>query len=335
MRYIIIGAGAIGGTIGGRLFESGHDVVLVARGAHYAALRDGGLRFVTPDRSATLPIPAAQGPQDVELTPDDVLLLSVKTQDTTAALDLWAGAPVRGGGTAAERLPIICAQNAVENERAALRHFPRAYGMLVWLPALHLEPGTVAAYGAPLSGMLPLGRYPQGVDEFSEQVAEALSKSVFTSWPDPDIMRWKYAKLLGNLGNAIEALCGPGPGREPVMTQAVAEGRAALNAAGISYATPQEEQDKRGNRADLVAIDGFPRPGGSSWQSLAKSSGTIEADFINGEIALLGRLHNIPTPTNIVLQREANRFARERREPGSMPIETLTALIEPISKGDS
>ncbi|HEX8005456.1 MAG TPA: 2-dehydropantoate 2-reductase N-terminal domain-containing protein, partial [Trebonia sp.] len=120
MRYIIIGAGAIGGTIGGRLFESGHDVVLVARGAHYVALRDGGLRFVTPGHSATLPIPAAQGPQDVELTPNDVLILAVKTQDTAAALELWAGAPVRGGGTAAERLPFICAQNAVENERAAL-----------------------------------------------------------------------------------------------------------------------------------------------------------------------------------------------------------------------
>ena len=47
MRYIIIGAGAIGGTIGARLFESGHEVVLTARGAHLAALREGGLRFAT------------------------------------------------------------------------------------------------------------------------------------------------------------------------------------------------------------------------------------------------------------------------------------------------
>ncbi len=38
MRYVILGAGAIGCAIGGRLFEHGHDVVLVARGAHLAAL---------------------------------------------------------------------------------------------------------------------------------------------------------------------------------------------------------------------------------------------------------------------------------------------------------
>ncbi|MFD8527864.1 ketopantoate reductase family protein [Streptosporangium canum] len=33
MRYIVVGAGAVGGTIGGRLSQGGHDVVLVARGA--------------------------------------------------------------------------------------------------------------------------------------------------------------------------------------------------------------------------------------------------------------------------------------------------------------
>ena len=48
MRYIIIGAGAVGGTIGGRLFASGHEVVLVARGRHLDALRAHGLRLETP-----------------------------------------------------------------------------------------------------------------------------------------------------------------------------------------------------------------------------------------------------------------------------------------------
>jgi 2-dehydropantoate 2-reductase len=49
MRYIVVGAGAVGGTVGGRLFQGGHDMVLVARGAHYDALRHDGLRPVTPD----------------------------------------------------------------------------------------------------------------------------------------------------------------------------------------------------------------------------------------------------------------------------------------------
>ncbi|MEZ0075181.1 ketopantoate reductase family protein [Planotetraspora sp. GP83] len=316
MRYIIIGAGAIGGTIGGRLFQSGHDVLLVARGAHYETLRDNGLRLITPGGDTTMPIPATDRP--VRLGDDDVLVLATKTQDTAAALDAWAGA---------EHLPLVCAQNAVENERVALRRFGRVYGMCLWLPALHLEPGTVASYGTPLSGMLPVGRYPQGVDELSERLASDLAESSFSSFAVPDIMRWKYAKLLGNLGNAVEAMCGHADGWQPIIRQVYAEGTAVLKAAGIPYASREEEQAKRGDSVEMAAIDGVPRPGGSSWQSLAKGSGSIEADYLNGEIVLLGRLHGVPTPANLVLQREANRFARERRAPGSLDIETLAELI--------
>ncbi|MEV7023017.1 2-dehydropantoate 2-reductase N-terminal domain-containing protein, partial [Kitasatospora sp. NPDC093558] len=107
MRYIIIGAGAVGGTIGARLHESGRDVVLVARGAHLAALREHGLTFGAPDGTRTLPVPAVSGPEELELRPDDVLVLAVKTQDTAAALAAWAPRPVAGGGTAGERLPLV------------------------------------------------------------------------------------------------------------------------------------------------------------------------------------------------------------------------------------
>src|SRR5919204_4089976 len=58
MRYIVIGAGAIGGTIGGRLAQAGHEVVLVARGRHLDALRASGLELATPEGTFTLDIPA-------------------------------------------------------------------------------------------------------------------------------------------------------------------------------------------------------------------------------------------------------------------------------------
>jgi 2-dehydropantoate 2-reductase len=57
--------------------------------------------------------------------------------------------------------------------------------------------------------------------------------------------------------------------------------------------------------------------GGSSWQSLARTAGSIEADFLNGEIVLLGRLHEVPAPANALLQSLANRMARERLLPGA------------------
>ena len=48
MRYVVVGAGAVGGTIGVRLAEAGRDVVLVARGRHLDAIREHGLRLDDP-----------------------------------------------------------------------------------------------------------------------------------------------------------------------------------------------------------------------------------------------------------------------------------------------
>src|SRR4051812_15366394 len=109
MRYVIYGAGAIGATIGARLHEAGRDVVLIARGAHYGALRDGGLRFGDPESVRTLPIPVADHPSAIDWRDGDAVLLTMKTQDTAAALQaLRASAP---GST-----PVFCVQNGVANE---------------------------------------------------------------------------------------------------------------------------------------------------------------------------------------------------------------------------
>lgn len=341
MRYIVIGAGAVGGTIGGSLFQGGHEVVLVARGAHLDALRSGGLRLATPFGTEVLDIQAVGGPDELGLRRDDVLILATKTQDAAAPQAQWAWQPVadggeQGGTVAAEVIPVVCAQNGVESERLALRRFRHVYGMCVWLPATHLEPGAVESQGAPLAGLLAVGRYPAGTDPTAARISEDLAKSRFLAPVDADVMRWKYAKLLDNLNNAIEALCGrehTGLARAPRSAAAAelyrltrAEGTAVLDAAGIGYASRAELTELRGDRVGVKPVNGSARAGGSSWQSLTRGTGTIEADFLNGEIALLGREHRVPTPVNEALQRLANRAAAERRAPGFMtPEEVLAA----------
>jgi 2-dehydropantoate 2-reductase len=334
VRYIIVGAGAVGGTIGGRLALAGHDVVLPARGAHLEALRAHGLTLRTPDGTHTVTAPAVGGPCEVDLKPDDILLVSVKSQDSVAVLSEWAARPVAGGGTAGQDLPVICAQNGVANERFALRRFRRVYGMCVWLPATHVAPGEVAAHGQPLSGLLWMGRYPAGTDAAIERVAADLAASRFLVPVSDDVMRWKYRKLLGNLGNSVEALCGHRLGLDGVpdavardlLDRVAAEGIAALDAAGIGYASAEEVRAARGNNVDLGEVAGFPRGGGSSWQSLTRGTGSIEADYLNGEIVLLGREHGVPTPVNSALQRLANQAAANRLQPGAMaPAEILAA----------
>ena len=56
MRFVIFGAGAIGGVVGARLHQSGHDVALIARGAHYEVIRERGLTLETPAGSAVFEI---------------------------------------------------------------------------------------------------------------------------------------------------------------------------------------------------------------------------------------------------------------------------------------
>src|SRR5579871_3700129 len=86
VRIVVLGAGAIGGVIGGRLFEHGHEVVLIARGAHGEAMRAGGLRLESPAGASLLPVPVAGHAGDIEWRTGDVVMIATKSQDTSAAL---------------------------------------------------------------------------------------------------------------------------------------------------------------------------------------------------------------------------------------------------------
>lgn len=82
MRIVIAGAGAIGGYIGAQLAKAGADVVLFARGPHLLAMRERGLRVMSPDgdfevRPQTAGDLAAVGPADV-------VFLGVKAHSLTS-----------------------------------------------------------------------------------------------------------------------------------------------------------------------------------------------------------------------------------------------------------
>jgi 2-dehydropantoate 2-reductase len=320
VRFVVYGAGAVGGVVGARLHQHGHDVVLIARGEHLRAIRRSGLRIRSPQDDLSLPIPAVEQPAEIEFEAGDVVLLAVKSQDTGAALAALVA-------TAPERVPIACAQNGVENERAALRLFPHVYGVHVMLPAAHLEPGVVEGSSSPVTGMLDVGRYPGGSDETARRLSAAFGASSFDSRALADVMRWKHRKLIMNLGNAVEALIAPGPEHDEIAERAELEGETCLRAAGIDFASRDEDRARRGNLLQTGPIGGRERGGGSSWQSLERGSGSIEADYLNGEIVLLGRLHGLPTPVNETLQRLANRWAAERRPPGTLSVQEFERAL--------
>ena len=317
MRFVIYGAGGVGGTIGARLHLAGFDVLLIARGRHRDAIASDGLRFVSPTLDARLSVACVANPAAARIRPADAVLLCMKGQHTEAALrDLHRATD----GEAR----VVCCQNGVENERLAARRFKHVYGMVVWLPAEHLAPGVVVNFAENTAGALDAGRYPAGVDAFVEEVARALTAAGFSAEPRQDVMAHKYEKLLANLSNAVNAATGAGS--RAIAAKLREEALACYRAAGIRCASREQARAARAGVGD-APVHGHKRHGGSSLQSVLRGTGNIETDYLNGEITLLGRLHGVPTPVNAAVQALGNRLVSPASAPGRMSVEEVERLV--------
>lgn len=327
MRYVIYGAGATGGVMAARLAQAGRKVVLIGRGRHLEAMQAGGLTFRTPVETVQVQLPAVGDPSEVEFTSDDVVMLTMKTQDTLEALDALRDA-------AGDDVPVLCAQNAVVNERQALRRFRRVYGMIVRFPGMLLEPGVVANYDPDGAGEIEVGRYPTGIDEIVEQVAADLTAGGFDGQTEADIRSWKYEKVIINLGSPFAGIFGPGANTAHIREQLRAEALACYEAAGIEIPTADEiARLGRHPRYDWGEIEGAPPFASSLWQGIQRGLRTAETDYINGEIALIGAMHGVPTPYNRALNLLANRCARRGIEPGTYSVADFDAMVADEADG--
>ncbi|WP_344752086.1 ketopantoate reductase family protein [Gryllotalpicola koreensis] len=355
MRYVIVGAGAIGGTLASRLAQHGGTPPLViARGDNAEAIRAHGLLLRSPDDEVRVDAPVATRPAEAELTTGDVLVFATKTHQLQSALTDWVDQPVRDAagsvvGTAGELLPVLTALNGVEAERLALRYFRRVFGVCVWLPAVHLAPGEFTVRIAPVSGMFIVGRYGEAngetddldrLDPAAARDAELLEtvraeweRATFRVHVVDEVMPWKFRKLISNLGNAIQALMGSSGEasadiERELHTRARDEGLAVYAAAGIGIPSDDEEELWRGGVFNVRPVPGIDGPlGGSTWQSLARGSGSIETDYLNGEIVRLARVAGVPAPINEALQRLARQAAAQRRAPASVTPSELKRIL--------
>jgi 2-dehydropantoate 2-reductase len=315
MRYIIYGAGAIGGPIGGLLFEAGRDVVLIARGEHGRAVAANGLRLGTPAGGwRTLRIPIVEHPRELSIGAGDAVVLSMQSQGTAAALEALAL-------VAAPDVPIVCAQNGVENERAALRHFANVHGIVVQLFGGYVEPGVVTSGDDPFA-ICDVGRYPSGIDDVDRTIAADFAAATMQCIARADIMAHKYAKLVLNTTNALFAAIGRSAPDTALAQRAREECYEVFAAAGIPVAT---DPDPRNATRKHGLIEGRPYGGNSALQSIQRGRTRLETDYLNGEIVLLGRLHGVPTPANEFLAGLALRLVKAGTKAGSLTLAEVEA----------
>jgi 2-dehydropantoate 2-reductase len=318
-RYIVLGAGAVGCALGGMLQASGAPVVLIARGAQLAALQRDGLTIALPSRTLRVSPRAVPSPLAIRFDERDVILMCTKSNDTEAAmLSLRACAPTR--------IPIVCAQNGVATEPQAARSFQRVYGLVVYAPCQFLEPGMVSIHAEPVLGRLDLGCHPEGTDDVVDDVAYDLMAAGFDARAERSIVRLKYGKLLTNLGNALQALAGRGALLSPLFRELQEEGEACYGAARIDYANLDELRQRYAAISELP-VNGALRAGGSSWQSLARATGSIETRFLNGEIVRLGELYGVPTPYNRRIVELAERAVVEGWPPERLRVPEIEAAV--------
>jgi 2-dehydropantoate 2-reductase len=334
-RYVIVGAGAIGGTVGGVLSRAGVPTVLVARGRHAEVLAAHGITLKTPDGTFGTAVTAASRAADVQLTDRDVLVFATKTQQLDAALQEWVDQPVHGPdgvvGTAGELLPAMTATNGVVAEDKALRYFRRVFGICVWLPAVHLEPGEVIVRAWPVVGQFHIARWPalrhtQADAELLAGLAETWTPAGIRVRTPDDVAPWKYNKLLSNLGNAVGALTADAA--TDVVAALRREGEEVLRQAGIEFISFEVSKATRADGPSIRPVPGSSTgPSNSTWQSLTRQTGNVETDFFNGEIVRIAHRHGIAAPLNTALARAARATVQRGLGPGRYSAEQLAELL--------
>src|SRR6201996_1442754 len=336
-RYVIIGAGAIGGTMGAVLTRAGAPTVLVARGRHAEILAVEGIALRTPDGTFRTAVSAASGTEHVRLTDRDGLVFATKTQQLDAALQERVDQPVHGpngvNGTAGGRLPGMAALDGVAAEEKALRYFRRVFGICVWLPAVHLEPGEVIVRSWPVAGQFHIARWPASLS--TQEDADLLS-ALAETWssagirvriPD-DVVPWKYNKLLSNLGNAVGALAAEAADTSAVVSAVRAEGENVLRHAGIDFVSFETSTTVRGDGPTIRAVPGWNTgASNSTWQSLSRNTGNVETDFFNGEIVRLAHRRGIAAPLNTALARAARSAVRSETGANRYSAAQLAAML--------
>ena len=319
MRFIIYGAGGIGGVIGGHLARTKHDVILVGRPGQVKAINKHGLHLITPTGTHVLPMPAVTEPREIKFTPDDVVFLTMKGQNTDEALGVLK--------KEIEDVPVFCFQNGVRNEETATRHFPRVYGAMVRVGATYLKDGEVTAHRDP-PGWFVIGRYPKGTDKLVEAVAAELRIAGFFVKTSEDVMPYKWGKLMSNLANAVGAITDArGDEANKLSRAAQKELNDALTQAGIRWVS-QEQLSKEMSETN-APLRGSLETGSksSTWQSLAREQGSVETDFLNGEVVRLSNRQGLHAPVNEMLMRISHEMAAKHEAPGKYTPTQLLAQV--------
>lgn len=306
MKICIVGAGAIGGLLGARLAQAGHEVSFIARGAHLAAMRAGGLRLRSKRESLTLRVNASDSIDGLGL--QDAVFIALKAYSIadvlprlsplmgpqTVVIPAVNGIPwwyfyKEGGRFDGERI------DCLDSGAAMLRSLDcsRILGCVVHAAAEVIEPGVIEHTAG---RRFILGEPDGSLSERAERAAAALEQAGLDAPLSQRIRDDIWSKLIGNLAfNPICALTAARMGdamNNPAIVEltrtVMSEGMRVGEAYGARFGIGIEERLEMGKRIGSAKV--------SMLQDLERGR-PIESEAIVGAVCELGRRVDVSTPT--------------------------------------
>lgn len=293
MKLVVLGAGGVGGIVGGYLALAGHDVTFIARGAHLQAIQEKGLLLRTEHRG-DIPVPTAKAAaaESYSGTPE-VIFVCFKYYSLPAAIDFVR----RHAGPDTLVIPL-------------LNVFGTGAVMQAELPGLTVLDGCVYIYGMVegpgiVAQPAPILRvfygFRPGQDQRLLERAKALEpilheagiKGHFSESIQRDALRkFSYVSPLGAAGLYLDAVGGDfakeGAPRE-LFKGLIQEIEAIGHAMGLEFETPLVE-------VNLKLMDAFTKDLKTSMQRDVEAGGLSEFDGLVHRVSRLGREYHVPTP---------------------------------------
>ena len=293
MRIAVMGAGSVGGYLGGMLSRGGNDVSLIARGAHLRAIVDHGLRVIRDQEQFTVRSDATDDPSRVGEV--ELVLLTVKTYQNDQAVP--AMLPLVGPDTS-----VLCLQNGIDSYQAAAakvglgRVLPGAAYIEVGVPV----PGVVKQTGTEVR--IAFGEADGSESDRGTRILATLEQSGIPAQFDRNIQKTLWTKFLliasmagvTSLSRETMAQLMPRPEWRQVVVGCLREVETVGRAAGVDL-------DSKAVEGALSYFDTELEQLHSSMHADITAGRPLELETLNGAVIRVGREVNVPTPINDVI----------------------------------
>jgi 2-dehydropantoate 2-reductase len=317
-RYLIVGAGALGGLLAAQWTLAHVPVTLVARGLQYDVIVRDGVRVRRPHGDEVVRVDVVEDIAAARPKASDTIVLAVKSQDAESAIASIAWVPLADGVGLVADLPILTLQNGLATEDIALRRFATVIGVSVGLPSSHLEPGVVVSPAYPMVGAAWLGGYPYPIPGEEERHRAGFAAAGFAAYVEPDIAAAKRRKLLTSMRNVVDVFAAEVEEGEDAEAALAEEARVVFARARLPIAPPPVDVTP----LDIGLVPGHEPGHLSTWQSFARGTSN-EVDFLSGEIVLVARQYGLQAPLNEAVARALGQLGARRGRPGEIPLPSV------------